>query len=117
MRDPRLTQLADILINHSLKLQKGEVIYIETFDTPDEMMEALLEKAYAAGGVPLVSQKSWRVLRKFFMEASEDSMRLIGDIELHKIQSAQAYICIEGFENVTETSDVPADQMALYTKH
>jgi aminopeptidase len=117
MRDPRMTQLADVLINQSIKLQKGEVIYIETFDTPDEMMEALLEKVYAAGGVPLVSQKSWRVMRKFFMEASEDSMRLIGEIELHKIKSAQAYICIEGFDNVTETSDVPADRMALYTKH
>lgn len=117
MRDPRMNRLADVLIDHSIRLRKGEVIYIETFDTPDEMVEALLEKVYAAGGVPLVSQKSWRVLRSFFKGSDEDTMRLTGEIELHKMKSAQAYICIEGFENITETSDVPSDRLALYKKH
>ncbi len=112
-----MTQLAKILVKHSTKLNKGEVIYIENFDTPDEMTEALLEEVYEAGGIPLVSQKSWRVLRKFFMGADEAAMRLIGEIELQKIKRARAYICIEGHDNITETSDVPSEKMGLYTEH
>ncbi|NLI73790.1 MAG: aminopeptidase [Euryarchaeota archaeon] len=117
MRDPRMSQLAKIIVNYSIKLQKGEVVYIETFDTPDEMLEALIEEVHLVGGVPLISQKSWRALRAYFMDATVESMRLVGEIELHKIKSSQAYICIEGFDNVTELSDVPADKMALYTNY
>lgn len=117
MRDPRVTRLAEILVKHSTKLKEGEVIYIETFDTPDEMTEALLEKVYEVGGVPLVSQKSWRTVRKFLAGADEAAMRLVGEIELQKMKRAQCYICFEGFHNVTETSDVPAAKMDLYKEH
>jgi len=112
-----MNRLAEILVKHSTKLKKGEVIYIETFDTPDEMMEAILEQVYEVGGVPLVSQKSWKVLRRFFMGADEATMRQVGEIELEKMKRAQCYICIESFHNVTEASDVPADKMALYKEH
>lgn len=117
MYDPRMGELADVLIDHSTRLKKGEVIYIEAFDTPDEMVEVLLKKVYAVGGIPLVSQKSWKVLRRFFLEADEATMRLTGEVELGMIQRAQAYICLYGWDNITEIADVPAEKMALYTKY
>jgi len=117
MRDPRVTRLAEVLVRYSIKLQKGEAVYIETFDTPDEVVEAIVEQVYAVGGVPLISKKSWRVLRKFFIGADEAAMKLVGEIELHKIKSVQCYICIEGYDNITETSDVPAEKMALHARY
>ena len=38
MHDPRLNQLADLLVNHSTRLQAGEHVLIETFDIPEEMI-------------------------------------------------------------------------------
>ena len=37
MTDPRITELAELLINYSVKLGKGEHLLIETFDCPDEI--------------------------------------------------------------------------------
>ncbi len=51
MRDPRITQLADGLINYSVKLKPGERVLIENFGVEESLVEALVEKAYEAGGI------------------------------------------------------------------
>jgi len=117
MYDPRMKKLSDVLIDHSTRLKKGELIYIEAFDIPQEMVELLVAKVYSVGGIPLVSQKSARVLRKIYMGSDEETMRIYGEIELEKMRRAQAYIGLRGSFNITETSDVPADKMGLYKEH
>lgn len=117
MKDPRLEKLTDVLISHSIKLQKGEVVYIEAFDIPEEMVEVLVQRVYAAGAIPLVSRKSAKVLRKVLMGADEAAMKLFGEVELEKMKRAQAYIGMRGAFNITETSDVPPEKMALYREH
>ena len=117
MYDPRMRKLADVLVDHSLKLKKGEVVYVETFDMPAEMVEVLIEKIYEVGATPQVSLRSAKVLRKFFIGADEATMRLTGEIELEKMKRSQAYIGMRGSHNITETSDVPAEKMKLYNQH
>ncbi|MGA1793129.1 MAG: aminopeptidase [Thermoplasmatota archaeon] len=117
MYDPRLRKLADVLIDHSTKLKKGETIYIETFDIPVEMVETLVQKVYEVGGIPIVSQKFAKVLRKLYMDADEATMKTIGELELATMKKADAYIGLRGSHNITETSDVPAEKMELYKKH
>jgi len=117
MQDPRYMKLAKTLIDHSTKLKQGEVVYIEAFDIPVEMLEALVKKVYSVGGIPLVSQKSPRLFRQFLKGSDEATIKLTGEIELAKMKKAQAYIGMRGASNITETSDVPADKMDLYRKH
>ncbi len=117
MHDPRMDKFSDVIIGHSTGLKAGEVVYIEAFNIPDEMVEVLVEKVYQAGGIPIVSQKSPRVLRKIYMGTSETAMKVMGDIEMEKMKRAQVYIGMRGSSNVTENSDVPADKMAIYTKY
>lgn len=117
MYDPRMTKLAEVLIKHSTRLKKGEVVYIETFDIPEEMVEILVDMVYEVGGIPVVSQKTNKVLRKIFMGCDEEAMKVIGGLEMEKIKKADAYIGLRGSHNVTETSDVPAEMMEHYKKH
>ncbi len=117
MYDPRMGELADVLVDYSTDLKKGEVIYIETFDIPPEMIEVLLNKVYSVGGIPLLSTWSERVLRAFLLGADKATMRLVGQIELERMRSAQAYIGMRGTHNITERSDVPPEKMDLYREY
>jgi aminopeptidase len=117
MKDPRMIKLAEVLIDHSTKLKKGEKIYIEAFDIPEEMVEILVDKVYEKEGVPIVSQKSAKVLRKIFRGCDELTMETIGALEMEKIKKADAYIGLRGSHNITEHSDVPSEKMELYKKH
>ncbi|HOE53091.1 MAG TPA: aminopeptidase [Methanomassiliicoccales archaeon] len=117
MYDPRMRKLADVLIDHSIRLKEGETVYIEAFDVPDEMVEVLLGKIYEVGGVPMVALRSARVMRKLLLGADQRTLAQIGEVELAKMKRAQAYIGIRGSFNITENSDVPAEKMDLYMKH
>lgn len=117
MHDSRFAKLADVLIDHSTRLKAGEVIYIEAFDIPVEMVEVLVKKVYEVGGIPLVSQKSPRLVRQLIKGSDEATMKLVGEIELAKMKRAQAYIGMRGWRNSIEYSDIPAERMDLYRKH
>lgn len=117
MPDPRIAKLADVLINHSTRLQAGEKILIEAFDAPDEIVTTLVEKAAAVGGVPFVITRTNAVLRALYRNATAEQMQTYGDYDLSLMQQMDAYIGLRGSQNSLELSDVPAEKMALYQKH
>jgi aminopeptidase len=117
MIDPRNHALADVLTSHSIRLQPGERVLIEAFDIPDAFIEALIARVVQAGGTPFVETKHTRVLRKLYHHASEDMMQRWASWELDRMQQMDAYIGVRGSANALETSDVPAERMALYQKH
>jgi aminopeptidase len=118
MHDPRIDKLADLLLDHSCSLQKGEKILIESVDLPDQnLVCALVEGAAKRGAIPLVEVKSVAVQRALYRSATEASMKLSGQIELARMQEMQAYVAIRGAANSSQLADVPHDKLDLYQKH
>ncbi len=112
MADPRLAALADVLVQHSCKLQPGEKVLIEAFDLPEPtLVLELVQKATAAGAIPLVQWRSNRILRSIYQNSSDDGLKLIGDLDRHTMEQMDAYIGIRGAENSNEFADVPGPQM------
>ena len=114
MPDPRIAKLADVLVSHSTRLTPGGKVLIETFDTPDAMVTALIERVVAAGAVPFVETRSNTVLRSLYRTATAEQMQAIGAHELARMQGMDAYIAIRGAHNALELSDVPADKMKQF---
>ncbi len=114
MADPRYDRLADVLIRYSCKVQPGEAVLVEAFDTPDRFVRALVRTITDAGGLPLVAQRSHVVMRELMLAASPEQMRLIGDTEAYRMAKVQAYVGVRGNPNISEWSDVPPEKMRLY---
>ena len=117
MLDPRITTLADVLINYSTAMQPGEKILIEAIDIPDVMTCELIRLARKAGADPLVLLKNTRVDRALRLHASQAQMELMADVEALAMKNVDAYIGICGKLNFTELSDVPSDKQQLYLDH
>jgi aminopeptidase len=117
MPDPRVARLADLLIGYSTKLQPGEKVFIETFDAPDEIVTALIDRTVKAGGTPFVETRSAAVLRYLYKHGTEEQMKQIGEYELARMQGMDAYIAIRGYHNSLEFADVPGEKMKLYQTH
>jgi aminopeptidase len=66
MRDERLDRLADLLINYSLKLKKGELFEINGGIPAKPLIKALQKHAHAAGAVPFVKLTDDEISRLFF---------------------------------------------------
>ncbi len=114
MIDPRMTKLADVLINYSTALKPGEKILIEAIDVPHEMTCELIRMARQAGADPLVTLKSNQVMRHLLTHGSEAQMQLIAETEALRMKGVDAYIGLRGSYNITEMGDVPGDTMKTY---
>ncbi len=114
MPDPRVAKLADVLVAHSTKLQPGEKVFIETFDAPDEIVTALIERVVQAGAVPFVETRSNRVLRTLYKTGTEAQLKQIGEHELARMRAMDAYIAVRGAVNSLEMADVPGEKMHNY---
>lgn len=116
MQDPRYNQLARLITHHSLKVQAGDKVLIEAFETPSDFTVVLLREIAEAGGLPLVSTYQQPVLRALYSVATEAQMQTIGEIERARMEAVQCYVGIRGTHNISEMSDVPPERMALYEK-
>lgn len=116
MIDPRMTRLADVLINYSTELKPGEKVLIEAIDIPVEMTCELVRVARAAGADPLVTLKSNRINRALMLHGSEPQMDLIAQTEALRMSNVAAYIGVRGNFNIAEQSDLPDDKQKLYQK-
>ena len=116
MRDERILKLAKGLINYSVRLKEGEKVFIEATDVPEELVCALVDEAYAAGGIPYVKLGSNRVQRSLLSGATQKSLEKLADYDKYIMDDMDAYIGVRGFDNSYELSDVPAEKMADYSK-
>lgn len=116
MKDPRLDRLADVLIQYSCSLQKGETILLDLVDTPDDMAVALIRAARAAGATPIVEMRHSRVNREIQRGSDAAHAELSKAIELARMKRMNAYIAIRGAHNASESADVPGDRLQLYAK-
>lgn len=116
MTDPRIEKLADVLINYSCEVKKGEKILIEAIDVPHAFTKALVRAAAEAGGRPQVLLKSNEVTRTLMRVGTKEQWDLIADVEKRQMERVQCYIGARGNPNISELSDVPKEKMAIYEK-
>ena len=118
MNDPRITQLANLLLDHSCEIKKGEKILIEAFDLPEpNLVCALVEGAAERGAIPLVSTKQNAVLRSLYKTATAESMKAAAEFEGARMNACQAYVGIRGAANSSQFADVPHERMDLFQTH
>lgn len=114
MVDPRLTKLADLLVNYSVQAKRGEHVLIEAFDYDPGFVRELVKKVQEAGGNPHVNLRDDSVIRQLVKGASESQIRTWMEVDKAQMEKMQAYIGVRGRLNINEMSDVPDEQLKLY---
>jgi aminopeptidase len=115
MNDPRIGRLAEILIDHSCEVARGEKILIEAIDLPSpQLVCRLIELAAERGALPLVTLKNNEVLRSLYREGTRDGISMAGKFEAQRMREMDAYVGIRGATNSNQFADVPLDRMDLY---
>ncbi|MBO9608746.1 MAG: aminopeptidase [Paenibacillaceae bacterium] len=115
MKDPRLTKLADVLVNYSVKVQPGENILIEAFGIDTPLIADLVDAVHKAGGHPYVNLRNNTITRALLMNATEAQLRAWAAFDRNQMEQMQGYIGVRGGDNIYELSDVPDDRMKLYS--
>ncbi|MBU6080261.1 MULTISPECIES: aminopeptidase [Allobacillus] len=114
MKDPRIRQMAELLINYSVKLQPGEKLLIENTGIQQALVSAIVDEAYKAGGQPFVNLKDPKVHRSLLRGATKEQLEAWEKYESTVMEEMDAYIAIRSGDNINELSDVPSEKNKLY---
>ncbi len=114
--DQRYTKLADLLVEHSLKLKKSEKILLDLTDVPDDFAISLLKAVRKKGAYPFIELKHSRVSREFILGSNDAQSKEFAKLELAKMKQMQAYIAIRGANNSCEYADIPGKVLTSYSK-
>ncbi|MDQ0898708.1 MULTISPECIES: aminopeptidase [unclassified Paenibacillus] len=118
MRDPRLQTFARNIINYSVSLGPGENILIEMIGVKDpELAKCFIEEVYAVGGKPFIELRDPAIMRSLQMTGTQELFSQWSEFELARMKQMDAYVAVRSGDNITESSDVPDDQMRLYLKY
>ncbi len=116
MTDPRITKLADVLVNYSCKVRPGDKVWIDLKGADTAIGEALADKVFRAGGLPLIRITDNRIQRKLLKGYSEEQLGWLGREDASVMAQCAAYIGVRGGLNAFELSDVPEGQNSLYNR-
>lgn len=116
--DERITRLAENLIKNSVKLKKGEQIYIEAIGLSTmPLVQELVKAATKAGGVPFYYFNEQALQKAFIENASVAQMKAQAEIHKQLMSNSQAYIGVRGNDDLFKMSAVVPEKMNNYQKY
>ncbi len=116
MHDPRLKRLAQVLVNDSCRVQPGECVMLRVKGGQTALACALVDAVFEAGGHPFLRMEDSVAMRSVIRGANEQTMRLWEAQDNALFGAMQAFISIDASHNSAEHSDIPPQQMRLWSK-
>ncbi len=116
MRDPRVENLARILVEHSTAVGKGDVCAIEGPAAAEPLIRAVHERVVLAGGHPIVSMEPDGLQTTFFEHASDEQVEWIAPPARWVAEEADVRIRLLASQNTREMSGVEPARQTLRQK-
>ncbi len=116
MRDPRLEKLANILVNYSTKVKKGEKVLISSHLVARPLIIEVVKAVQRAGAYPYVELIDDEIVRATRMLVEEEYFEYLAKWRSVQYQDTDAYIAIRAVQNDSEMSDVPLENKKLASR-
>lgn len=112
MKDKRNKILAKQLLNYSLEMQKGEILYLEIKGKETlELGKDIIRFATEMGVTPFWYYNDESLLRQWVRYANDDQFKVQADLHLELMKKADAYIGLRGSDNPYDMADIPTEQL------
>ncbi len=117
MKDKRNEILARNLIDYSVKLQPGEILYLEIKGIATlELGKEIIKYATEKGGTTFWYYNDESITRQFLKSATEAQMQQLSDYHLDMMKKAACYLGLRGSENPFDLADIDHKQMDRFQK-
>ncbi len=115
--DPRYIDLAKVLAGHSVRVNAGEKILIDNFGIPDLAVIAIIREIRKMGAIVFLNNHHERLTRELLLHGTDEQWEAESATRMKQMEGMDGYIALRGSGNIFESSDVPADRVALCNEH
>jgi aminopeptidase len=114
MKDKRNEILAKQLLDYSVTLKKGEVLYLEIKGKETlELGKEIIKYATQKGAVPFWYYNDESLYRQWAGQAQEKQFKKQAELHLHLMKKAHAYIGLRGSDNPFDLADIDQKQIDM----
>jgi aminopeptidase len=110
LRDPRVANLARILVRYSTKVGEGETCVIEGPAAAEPLVAAVYEEVLAAGGHPVVSMAFEGQTAAYYRGASDQQLEWISPFSEWAAESSDCRIAIGADTNTRQLSNIEPER-------
>lgn len=113
MVDSRISKLAKVLVNYSLKLAKGDFFLIEGFSVSEPLMREVYREAILAGAHPYITTHLDGIHEIHFKLGSDEQITYINPIEKAGLEHANAVLSLWGSNNTKNMVNIDPARLRL----
>ncbi len=110
MRDPRVENLAKILVGYSTKVTEGDVVAIDGGSAGEPLLRAVYEEVLKAGAHPILNVGLDGLAAIYYEQASDAQLDWISPTMEWTIDNADARIAVGASTNTRELSAIPPER-------
>lgn len=116
MADPRIEKLADILVNYSVGVQKGERILVAGGYLARPLMEEITKQICLAGAEPITRVGFESTGQIFLKYGSEEVLKRMDEVYYETMKRVQGLISISAPENTKNMSNMDPQRLQWRSK-
>ncbi|MBD3313437.1 aminopeptidase [Candidatus Woesearchaeota archaeon] len=116
MVDERVKKLAEILVNYSVKIKKGDVVSISAGPEAEPLIKEIYRLVLKKGAYPNVKVGVHGLSYLYFKHATKEQLENKPNIAMYEAKNTDAWISIGTDYNTRELSNVDPDKMALRSR-
>ena len=110
MRDPRVSNLARILVGYSTEVKEGEVVSIDGESAAEPLLAAIYEEVLKAGAHPILNMSLEGQAATFYKHAVEPQLDWVSPVAQWMVENADVRIAAGASTNPRELSGVPPER-------
>jgi len=116
MQDPRLEKLADVIVNYSVAVKKGDLVRITGSPVASPLVVQLYRKVIEAGGQPFVRMAPEECGELLVKLGSDEQLSFVNPLNLKEVEQINCSIGIWASENTRAMSNTDPARQALAQK-
>lgn len=116
MKDFRLERWADVLVNYSLGVKKGDLFQIKSRHLADPLIHEVYRLALRKGANPYLTYLGEGLNEIFYKEASKEQLEFLSDVEKLEIEKIDKYLYIISEYNQKALSNYDPKKLSLRRK-
>lgn len=113
MRDPRVEKLAEVLVNYSLRLKRGDLLFISGREVTAPLMRAVYREALAVGAHPVIWAEIEGTDEIFLKHGSEEQLGFVNPLWETIVEQGDALLTIWGGRNTKHLAGVDPKNIAV----
>lgn len=116
MIDSRISKFAKVLVNYSMRVKKGDLVYIEGSTVSEPLLREVYKETILAGANPILFPHFDGINEIMFKLGTDEQISYINPLQYALFENADVYLNVMGSSNTKGLINVNPEKISLRSK-